>query len=175
MTRSTGLWFCFALGLGFAAATLSPFGPAHAATSNTEQATRQLFEAVQTADLPAVQASIAAGADVNARDRWGMTPTDIAIDRGHYRIAHFLVSVRNQHRAQQAPAADAAEPNPAPDEAAPPPQHTATTLPSQSLAPPASAAASAPVQWPAGKANPFDPDTPAPGAQLSHPSKASAR
>src|SRR5512143_3840379 len=60
----------------------------------------QLFRAVQANDLAAVQASIGEGADVEARDRWGMTPTDIAIDRGHYRIAHFLVSVRNNRRAQ---------------------------------------------------------------------------
>ncbi|MBK8907184.1 MAG: hypothetical protein IPM60_04570 [Rhodospirillales bacterium] len=57
--------------------------------------TEKLFEAVYANDFEASQAAIAAGADVAAKDTWGLTPVDIAIDKGYYEIAHFLLSVRN--------------------------------------------------------------------------------
>lgn len=175
------LWFCFALGIGVAAATLPATRPAQAATATTERATQQLFEAVQTSDLPAVQASIAAGADINARNRWGMTPTDIAIDRGNYRIAHFLVSVRNQQRTTPAHATDSPEAESAPEAAAATalrePAHRAAAKPGSSAptAVPAANGGQAAANWPSGRLNPFDPDAPAPGAQLGQPSGSAAR
>jgi hypothetical protein len=55
----------------------------------SSEATRSLFDAVQANDLAAVQASIAAGADPMARDQWGLTPIDLAIDNGIFsRIQH---------------------------------------------------------------------------------------
>jgi len=70
------------------------------------QATDKLFSAVHANDFSAVQASIAAGADVEARNSWGVTPADLAVDKGYFRIAHYLVSVRNfQHtKTEQVPA-----------------------------------------------------------------------
>lgn len=59
------------------------------------QATEDLFNAVATNDFAAVQAAVAAGAELDAVDRYGLTPVDIAVDKGHYQIAHFLLSVRN--------------------------------------------------------------------------------
>ena len=35
------------------------------------------------------------GADIGAHDRHGLTPSDIAVDKGFFDIAHFLLSVRN--------------------------------------------------------------------------------
>lgn len=179
--RSFRLWFCFALGLGFAAVMfLAPAGPTQAATPNTEQATRQLFQAVQNDDLPAAQASISSGADIDARNRWGMTPTDIAIDRGYYRIAHFLVSVRNQQRAPEAHAVDTPGGDSFGEESSP----AAEVVPAHQTDPdtkpvptprPAAREETAPTEWPAGKPNPFDPGTPAPGAQLAYPPQASAQ
>src|SRR5512144_2202847 len=133
----------------------------------------QLFRAVQANDLAAVQASIGEGADVEARDRWGMTPTDIAIDRGHYRIAHFLVSVRNNRRAQDV--RSTASTKPAADDTAHVPavrqesSSTGTSMSAVSAAKPDSrplGGDESVAAWPAGKPNPFDPTVPAPGSQL---------
>src|SRR5512144_2549759 len=130
----------------------------------------RLFRAVQANDLAAVQASIGEGADVEARDRWGMTPTDIAVDRGHFRIAHFLVSVRNSRRAQDVhstastrPAANETALVPA---AGQKPSSTGTsTSPAKLDSSPLGGEESVGA-WPAGEPNPFDPTVPAPGSQL---------
>lgn len=177
------LWICFALGIGVGAATLPVAHPAAAAAADNERATRQLFQAVQSADLPAVQASLAAGADVDARDRWGMTPTDIAIDRGHYRIAHFLVSVRNQRREQQGQSQAQAQGQgktaaPAAVTASAPPTRPATVAPVDGArldAVPLAGGQATAAGWPAGKPNPFDPTAPAPGSQLNPPPRALSR
>ena len=65
-----------------------------------DEATQALFDAVLVNDLEAVKASVNEKADLEARDRWGMTPIDLAVDRGHFKIAHFLLSVRNFRRDQ---------------------------------------------------------------------------
>lgn len=65
------------------------------------EATRNLFVAVEAGDFAAVQAAVAAGAEVAAQDQWGLTPIDLAVDKGYYKIAHFLLSVRNYRREQQ--------------------------------------------------------------------------
>lgn len=52
-------------------------------------------------DLAAVRAAIDKGADVEARDYTGTQPVDMAIDRGYFDIAHYLISVRNAVQAQQ--------------------------------------------------------------------------
>ena len=81
------------------------------------QATDKLFTAVHANDFSAVQASIAAGADVDARNSWGVTPADLAVDKGYFRIAHYLVSVRNfQHikTEQGSPPSTQAGSNPVP-------------------------------------------------------------
>ncbi len=166
-------------------------GAAWAAMPGLDEATRRLFEAVQADDFSAVQASISAGADVEATDEWGMQPVDLAIDRGHYRIAHFLVSVRNARRASE----NAAKQQPTPlDRAAgsglPPaaePGKTNAKLPtgpaksrgvptrdgSQSGSLPATSTAGPAVSlpppvaaWPADQPNPFDPREPALGSRL---------
>jgi len=55
-----------------------------------------LFNAVEVNDLDAVEAAIAAGADLAAKNADGMTPADVAVDLGHFRIAHLLLSKRTQ-------------------------------------------------------------------------------
>jgi hypothetical protein len=140
-----------------------------------EKATRQLFQAVYSNDLASARTSVGNGADVNAQDRWGMTPADIAIDRGNYGIAHFLVSVRNIRRDQEARANPAAPP---PVAIAESPSVAANKRHTQMPAAASTIAKSAPstVTTPAIKVaapltgpNPFDPTTPAPGSQLQTP------
>ncbi|MGE5442525.1 MAG: ankyrin repeat domain-containing protein [Bacteroidota bacterium] len=148
--------------------------PAHAiaAQSSGEKsnANSHLFQAVQANDLAAVQTSIGEGADVEARDRWGMTPTDIAVDRGHYRIAHFLVSVRNSRHAPDQHSTAAArpattEPGIVPTTVRKPSSTAPSASPEKPDSPPLDGSESV-AAWPAGEANPFDPTTPAPGSQL---------
>src|SRR6266511_4473347 len=154
-----------------AAVVLLP-APTIAAQSAGENhsANSRLFQAVQANDLAAVQASIGEGADVEARDRWGMTPTDIAVDRGHYRIAHFLVSVRNSRRVQDAHSTASTspptnEPGLVPAAGRKPSSTGASTSPAKVDSPPLGGDESV-ADWPAGEANPFDPTAPAPGSQL---------
>jgi hypothetical protein len=111
--------FCVvsALALSLAAAALP--APAQEPLSD---ATRRLFEAIDKNDLMETQASVALGADVFARNERGQTPTELAVDRGRFEIAHYLLSVRNVMRAiaqtpapvspalPEAPAAGAPEP-----------------------------------------------------------------
>ena len=69
--------------------------------SDMAKATEELFDAVHAKDFAAVQASVAAGADVESSDRWGMTPMELAIDKGYFEIGHYLVAVRNFNRANE--------------------------------------------------------------------------
>ncbi len=168
---------------GFAA----PSGPGPA------DATRQLFAAVQANDFQAVQTSIGAGADVEARNSWGFTAADVAVDRGYFRIAHYLVSIRNFQRPKTEPtAATAAASNPAVAATAAATAKAALTQAKPPTGAPAAAkvpaasprAAAPPVSTPAdspavtadrsppvlpaaaGGAGPFDPSRPAYGATL---------
>jgi hypothetical protein len=87
-----------------------------------QEATAKLFDAVYANDMARVQTSLAAGADLAVRDRWGATPIDVAVDRGYFEIAHFLLSVRDLQGDDPAREATA-EPGAAPAAAEPkPPQ-----------------------------------------------------
>lgn len=84
-------------------------GPAAAAEQSVDRATQQLFEAVHGNDLTAARASVAAGADLEAMDRWGLTALELAIDKGYYEIAHFLTAARSARRSgRQGPSQPAA-------------------------------------------------------------------
>jgi hypothetical protein len=80
-----------------AAASLSgqPADPAFAETGKIDPATQKLFDAIHANDFAAAQASVDAGADVDVPGRWGMTAIELAIDKGYFKIAHYLVAVRN--------------------------------------------------------------------------------
>jgi len=166
-----------------AVATPMSIAPAAAAASvGNEKATRQLFQAIYANDMTAVQSSVDNGADVEARDRWGMTPAEVAIDRGNYRIAHFLVSVRNTRRGPAqasarpagsvagSPAATQASPSKPvalPAIAAPVPS-TSNRAAAQLASKPVSAGPAVAAAGPKAPAqpNPFDPAVPAFGSQL---------
>jgi hypothetical protein len=162
-------WGCLAV---FAAYALLPQSSVAAQTvRQNANATSSLFRSVQANDLAGVQRAVGEGADFQARDRWGMTAADIAVDRGYYRIAHFLAAARKLHRDQQttlvAPssiAKNAAAGSVSPGQKAPG-QGTMNGFPEvDSLTIDENHdGASA---WPAGEPHPFDPAAPAPGSQL---------
>lgn len=114
-----------------------------------DRATQVLFLAVEKNDLPGVQAAVNGGADITARQINGMQAVDLAIERGYFDIAHYLISVRNQIDAQGKPAKPApslqqlAQDQRAKQEISPAPQPSATAVP------PA-------PEVPAGTPNPFE-------------------
>ncbi len=71
---------------------------AQAADPAVADATRQLFEAVEVNDLVRAKASLKAGADLQAKNADGMTAADLAVDKGHFIIAHYLLSERVARR-----------------------------------------------------------------------------
>ncbi|MDH5773076.1 MAG: hypothetical protein OEY84_08070, partial [Rhodospirillaceae bacterium] len=79
----------FVLALGVAT-------PNAQSTAESEYATKVLFMAVDKNDLPGVRAAIEGGANIEAVNPLGMQAVDIAVDRGYYDIAHYLISVRSQ-------------------------------------------------------------------------------
>ncbi len=130
-----------------------------------EKATQTLFEAVHTNDFAATEAAVAAGASIDAKNRWNLTPIELAIDKGYFRIAHFLVSVRN-NRVQAGEEAAAGVPV-APQKAARSSAQARTRQPAASRQSAAREYAPQPPQpWPSDMPNPFDPAAPAFGAGL---------
>lgn len=96
------------MGAGLTGAFPLVVAPAAAAEETAARATQQLFEAVHSNDLAAARASVAAGADLEAMDRWGLTALELAIDKGYYEIAHFLAAARSSRRpGRQNPSAPA--------------------------------------------------------------------
>ena len=59
-----------------------------------KQPTELLFRAVELNDMAAIKASIEAGADLFAENEDGMTAADVAVDKGHFIVAHYLLSRR---------------------------------------------------------------------------------
>lgn len=157
------------------AVSLGVASPAVAA-QDASKATQRLFEAVRANDLAAVQASLNAGASIEATDRWGMTAPDLAVDKGYFRIAHFLASVRHFRASSDSlERAKAATPQaaPAPKQTAEAGKAPAAVRKGESQAKadkPAPAAAdaagSAAPSWPADRPNPFDPRQVAFGATI---------
>ena len=56
--------------------------------------TLKLFKAVEVNDMPGVKSSIDAGADLFAQNEEGMNAADLAVDKGHFIVAHYLLSRR---------------------------------------------------------------------------------
>ena len=88
------------------------------ADENLSPATKRLFNAVWTGDMARVKASIVDGAVLDAIDEDGVRPVDMAVDRGHYDIAHYLLSVKKVRDSQsnsfrRTPAPVSAQPVPA--------------------------------------------------------------
>lgn len=179
MTPSHKLRKYLLLGIGCLCLALPAFGGARAQTGAESVAdeTMALFDAVHDNDMAAAQSSVTRGADIDARDRWGMTPVEIAIDREYFEIAHYLMSVRNFQAAAAAEKSSASRPGRVPGQmdVASNSQALPSGEPSIGVAafdtgaglaaseadfnaPPA-------IAWPEDKPNPFDPSAPAHGTQ----------
>lgn len=61
---------------------------------NAQTPTEALFQAVELNDIAAVEIAIDNGADLAVKNPAGMTPADVAVDLGHFRIAHLLLAKR---------------------------------------------------------------------------------
>ena len=55
--------------------------------------TKELFEAINNGDIAKVQISIANGANYKVVNAWGITPIDLAVDKGHINIIHYLLKI----------------------------------------------------------------------------------
>ena len=117
--------------------------------------------------MAAAQASVASGADINATNDWGVTPIDLAVDKGHFDIAHYLLSVRNA-RSQTIAQAQQAEPNPTAIQSVTVTQGAGVPQPAPAIAVEAAPLSPQAPPTPALKGpNPFDPSTMTAGSQLS--------
>ncbi len=140
--------------------SLAVMGVARAA--DLSAASQNLFDAIQRNDLAAAQISIADGADLSARNSFGMLPVDLAVEKGHFEIAHYLLSLRQMEQS----AGDDTKAKPAEDSVASPaqarPPVQSAPLSSQPLKPPPAQTPPAPPSSPAaqpggGAVDPFDP------------------
>jgi hypothetical protein len=125
------------------------------------EANSQLFEAVFNNDLDSVKLSIAEGADIEARSKLGRNALELAVDLGHFEVAHYLLALRHHKRAQVA----RSQP---PKPAAPPPFVPAAPPPAQvPPAPsPAPVVAAAPPPPPVPQTPPSPPQPPAEPVQV---------
>lgn len=60
--------------------------------------TEKLFRAVRSNDFPAVKRNLLDGGDVRAENAAGLTVIDLAIDKGYFKIAHYLLAWRKQQK-----------------------------------------------------------------------------
>jgi len=98
-------------GIDLLAMTLTAGLAVTALAQDISPATKRLFDAVWADDLGRVKAAITAGASISAVNELGVRPVDMAVDRGHFGIAHYLLSVEKQRRdaATQEPVSKPAE------------------------------------------------------------------
>ncbi len=101
--RRFAAWSAASLIVAVMFLTAGNAGAQQSSAVDTAAATRHLFEAVHGNSMAAVQSSIAAGADLSATNEWGVTAIDLAVDKGYFSIAHFLLSVRNLRRLEEKP------------------------------------------------------------------------
>ena len=93
--RPLGRFACLCLFLGLIGSLYFwPSGVDAAKTSGVQlsAATLKLFQAVEVNDMPGVKAALRDGADQTAKNGTEKTAADIAVDKGHFIIAHFLLS-----------------------------------------------------------------------------------
>ncbi len=89
--------------LGFALAA-APIGASRGlAAEKLSPATIALFDAVRTNDLAAVKRSLLEGADVRALNVSRRNPIDLAVDKGYFPIAHYLLAWRKQRTSEIQP------------------------------------------------------------------------
>ena len=172
-------WLSGAISLGALLVLLAAGGAAAQTKSqDVSRLNKQLFSAVRADQDARVRSQLTAGADPMAVNAFGLTPAGLAIERGNFKMAHYILAVRNQRvmakeraaerrRArsghvpetvaatapaanQETPAAQPAAPIPARQAQTPPPA-AAAAQPDAAPPPPGRAVAAI------GGRNPFDP------------------
>ncbi|MAF94942.1 MAG: hypothetical protein CMM60_04220 [Rhodospirillaceae bacterium] len=106
-----------------------------AAAGEMTPETEKLFRAVRSNDFPAVKRILLDGGDVRAENAAGLTVIDLAIDKGYFNIAHYLLAWRKQRK----PKPKIPLPLPAP------PPITAEAAPTTEPVPPEPAREAAPI------------------------------
>jgi hypothetical protein len=164
-------WLSGALILGALLLVLTGGANAQTKSRDVSQLNKQLFSAVRADQDARVRSLLTAGADPVAVNAVGLTPAGLAIERGNFKMAHYILSVRNQRvlakeRADerrreafgQVSETVATSPT-APKEAAPIPASQAATPHAPQPVPPAPAAAPPPGHAVAASGGriPFDP------------------
>ena len=114
--------FIVVLLAAFAAAAQS------ASTKGLSGPTLRLFKAIELNDMAAVKGSLDDGADISMQNADGLTAADLAVDMGHFIIAHYLLSRRLLGQTEPVMLAPGKTETPA--------QATAAAKPKPSFAPP---------------------------------------
>ncbi len=161
---------------------------------SSAEANDHLFEAVFNNDLDSVKLSIAQGAELEVRNKLGRNALELAIDLGHFEVAHYLLALRHHRRAQVArneppkpappPPFVPAEPPPAEVPLSPPPPEVAAATPAPAppiepapkpvVVPAQVAATTAAVAAPAAPAAPAAIAAPAAPAAIAAPAAPAA-
>lgn len=143
--------------------------PAALSAAQMDLLNKQLFSAVRSNNLAQVRSRINGGADPEAVNEDGLTPAGLAIEKGYFDVAHYLLGVRNlqlKSRDKTDPdKAVAISPPPLPTPAASPPR-AEPTLQTDTL-PPAPR-----LNLPSGQADPFDPNSKTGGLPVMGPVQA---
>ncbi|MBL6929284.1 MAG: ankyrin repeat domain-containing protein [Rhodospirillales bacterium] len=146
--KRAGMTAVFVCALAIALAS-----PATVRADDLSPLTQNLFSAIQRNDFSAVQLSVANGADISARNQFGMRAVDLAVDKGHFEIAHYLLSLREMESPQEEPPEQAPTPQQA-EAQEPQIPETQPELPdvlAESPPPPPA------PEWPIGEQNPLIP------------------
>ena len=122
--------------------------PASAGEMSPE--TEKLFRAVRSNDFPAVKRNLLDGGDVRAENAAGLTVIDLAIDKGYFNIAHYLLAWRKQRKPKPKLPLPLPAPPPITAEAAPraepvPPEPAREEAPKAEPSPPEQAREAAPI------------------------------
>ncbi|NQU60852.1 MAG: hypothetical protein HQ512_06950 [Rhodospirillales bacterium] len=142
---------------------------------------RKLFDAVRSNQMGAVKRSLLKGADVGAENTFGLTAIDLAIDKGYFPIAHYLLAWRKQKQDRiKAEAPASPPPPPAPQEPTAKPIQQAVAdpiIPSLRIDPDPGAPTSAPKTVPVKQLfeKPVETAKPSPAPVLAPVKKAQPR
>jgi|GEM_PF-1186201 hypothetical protein len=85
-----------ALSLGAFLFVLAGGAIAQTKPKDVSQLNKQLFIAVRADKDARVRSLLTAGADPVAVNAFGLTPAGLAIERGNFKMAHYILAVRNQ-------------------------------------------------------------------------------
>jgi hypothetical protein len=61
-----------------------------------KELTAQLFSAIHSNNLASVRSIISAGANIRAINDEGLTAAGLAVEKGYFNIAHYILGIRNQ-------------------------------------------------------------------------------